>query len=59
MGCAWWCPSGVFGMSYGCGFWLFTGPPSTSDYVLFSFRFLTTQFYRIKGGGGSGHLPHR
>ena len=23
-----------FGGLYGCGFWLFTGPPSTLDYVL-------------------------
>ena len=23
-----------FVVSYGCGFWLFTGPPSTLDYVL-------------------------
>ena len=45
VGCAWWRASHfffvfVFGVSYGCGFGLFMGPPSTLDYVssyLFSF----------------------
>ena len=38
VGCVWWCASGFpfFGVSYGCGLWLFTGPPSTLDYVFYT-----------------------
>ena len=35
------CIAFFFGVSYRCGFWLFTGPPSSLDYVssyLFSSR---------------------
>ena len=45
-GACWWVVHGgvhrgFFGVSYGCGFWLFTGPPSILDYALsylFSFN---------------------
>ena len=41
VGCAWWCASrAFFGVSYGCGFWLFTGPSSNLDYVLTNLSYL-------------------
>ena len=51
-GACWWVLCGgvdhgflFFVVSYGCGFWLFTGPPSTLDYVLsYLFSFISLGF---------------